>query len=143
MAEAQPNPPAKRKRGAPPALTDFYIFGKEVQNRSGQKVCTTMTEERRFHDFFGVGALVAIAAWNLLTVNNFVPDDGTILQFLWALFFMKMYPKQGLACSAAGGRDGAVDPKTFCKYVWPFIYALADLESIVVSKSLIWFFFQK
>jgi hypothetical protein len=143
MAELEPNPTAKRKRGSPPSLEDFYIFGKEVQNCSGQKVCTTMTEERRFHDFFGVGALTAIAAWNLLTANKFVPDDGTILKFLWALFFMKIYPKQGVACSAVGGRDGAVDPKTFRKYAWPFIYALADLESIVVSNSLSWFFFQK
>ena len=47
---------------------------------------------------------------------------------------MKVYPKQGLICSIAGGPSGAVDPKTFWKYMWPFIHAIADLEQVVVSK---------
>jgi hypothetical protein len=39
--------------------------------------------------------------------------------------------------SAAGQADsGAVDPKTWKKYVWPMIYALADLEAEVVSLFL-------
>ncbi len=133
--EEESNPPTKRKRGAPPALADFYIIGKEVQNRSGQNINSTMTEDRRFRDFFGAGAMVALAAWNLLTVNDFLPEGGTILHFLWALYFMKVYPKQGVACAAAGGSGGAVDPKTFRKFVWPFIYALAELESIVVRQE--------
>jgi hypothetical protein len=33
----------------------------------------------------------------------------------------------------AGGLGGATDPKTHHKYVWQFIYAVADAESIMVS----------
>ena len=47
---------------------------------------------------------------------------------------MKVYPKQGVVCSIAGGSSGSVDPNTFRKYMWPFIHAIADLESVVVSK---------
>ena len=42
-------------------------------------------------------------------------------------------PKEGPACAIAGGSGGAVDPKTHRKFVWAFIYAIADAESIVVS----------
>ena len=55
---------------------------------------------------------------------------------LWTMFFLKCYPKEGPACGAAGGstnRKNAVDPKTWRKYVWPYIYALSDLEGPVVS----------
>jgi hypothetical protein len=62
-----------------------------------------------------------------------VPDKGEIIHLLWTLFFFKAYPKQSSACSAAGGSSGAIDPKTWRKYIWPFVYAIADLESIVVS----------
>ena len=47
------------------------------------------------------------------------------------------YPKEGPACAIAGGSGGAVDPKTHHKFVWAFIYAIADAESIVVSLVLL------
>ncbi len=33
----------------------------------------------------------------------------------------------------AGGLGGATDFKINCKYVWQFIYAIADAELLVVS----------
>ena len=65
-----------------------------------------------------------------------LPNDGQILHLLWALFFMKCYPTEEPACAAAGGQRGAVDPKTLRKYIWPFIVAIADLESHVVSNFI-------
>jgi hypothetical protein len=56
---------------------------------------------------------------------------------LWRMYFLKCYPPTQEACAAAGQADsGADDPKTWKKYVWPMIYALADLESEVVSLFL-------
>jgi hypothetical protein len=53
------------------------------------------------------------------------------------MYFLKCYPCIQEACAAAGQADsGAVDPKTWKKYVWPMIYALADLEAEVVSLFL-------
>ena len=50
-----------------------------------------------------------------------------------ALVFLKVYPKQGPVCSIVGGLDGAIDPKTFRKWVWAFIFAVSYLEEEVVS----------
>ena len=47
---------------------------------------------------------------------------------------MKCYPTEGPACAAAGGQRRAFNPKTLRKYISPFIVAIADLESHVVSK---------
>ena len=60
-----------------------------------------------------------------------------LVHLLWALYFMKVYPKEGTACATAGGSGGAIDPKTLRKYVWPIILGLADLEPNVVSENLI------
>ena len=56
-----------------------------------------------------------------------------VIYLLWALHFMKAYPKQDAGAAAAGGERGAMDPKTWKKYVWPFIHALSALEQYVVS----------
>jgi hypothetical protein len=56
---------------------------------------------------------------------------------LCAMYFVKCYPLTQEACAAAGDTDfGAVDPKTWKKYVWAMIYSLADLESEVVRNIL-------
>ena len=56
---------------------------------------------------------------------------------------MKLYPKQGVACAATGGAGGVVDPKTFRKFIWPYIYALAELKSIVVRQKWLSSFLQQ
>ncbi len=48
------------------------------------------------------------------------------MYMLWT-YFLKVYPKQETQFS-----KGVGDPKTFCQYVGPYMYALADLESVVV-----------
>lgn len=92
-----------------------------------------MSDDRRFREFFGAGVVVVMALWNLLVESELLPDDGQINHLLWTLFFFKVYPKQNVACSAAGGTRGAIDPKTFRKYIWPMVSAIADLEQVVVS----------
>ena len=94
-----------------------------------------MPEDRRFQEYFGTGVFTALAAWNLLVEYGFVPENGLILHFLWALHFMKVYPLQDAGASAAGGSSGAIDPKTWRKYLWPFIDSISELESVVVRMN--------
>ena len=54
-----------------------------------------------------------------------------IAHLLWALMFLKMYAKEATTSRLAGG----VDEKTYRKWVWLFVSAIADLEGDVVSTG--------
>ena len=124
---------AKRKKETMVEVEDFYRVGKEMQNRSGTNIGAINNEDRRFRESFGCGAHVALALWLLLIEYTCLPEGGMILHMLWALHFMKVYPRQDGGSSAAGGSSGAIDPKTWRKYLWPFIEAIAYLEQFLVS----------
>ena len=47
---------------------------------------------------------------------------------MWVLMFLKMYGKESAMSSMAG-----VDEKTYRKWVWIFVFKIADLEALVVS----------
>ena len=130
-------PRAKRRRELT-TVEDFYRIAKGIQRRSGQNLCSDATEDRRFRDYFGCSVHVAIIAWSLLVQTGKLPDEDEgprdIEHMLWAMYFLACYPKTQEGCSAAGTTDkGAVDPKTWRKYIWPWVHALADLEDDVVS----------
>ena len=128
---------SKRARESPPSPADFYLIGKDIQNRFGQSIGSNKSEDRRFRSYFGCGVEVAVEVWNALVNFAILPDEGQILHLLWALYFMKCYPTEETACAAAGGHTGAIDPKTHRKYIWPFIEAIANLEPYVVSVVLL------
>ena len=128
-------PSSKRKKSAEPEVADFYRLGKEMQNRSGSAIGAEGTEDRRFREYFGVGAAVALITWNLILQYSLLPEGGMIMHFLWGLHFMKAYPKQDAGSAAAGGSSGAVDVKTWRKYVWPFVYSISLLEQHVVRQN--------
>ena len=54
--------------------------------------------------------------------------DESIIHMMWALMFLKMYGKESAMSSMAG-----VDKKTYRKWVWIFVFIIADLEALVVS----------
>ena len=114
-------------------LNEFLMMAKEVQHQSGQKICADVTEDRHFRDFFGVGVHVAIITWTLLVKNALLPEGAMVPHLLWAMYFLFCYHKQEEGYAAAAGEKGAIDPKTWRKYIWPMIYTLSDLESVVVS----------
>lgn len=124
---------SKRQREVDPNENDFYNIGKEIQNRAGQPLGAPGVEDRRFRENFGCGAAVALMLWQMLSTHDLVPPSGQIIHMLWTLYFLKQYPKQDAGCAAAGGSRRAIDPKTFRKYVHPFISAIAELEIYVVS----------
>lgn len=122
----------KQSRASKLTVEDFYRVGRDIQNRS----CRTLadkSEDKLFREFFGCSALVALYTWSLLEQYDFITPDGQIQHLLWTLFFMKQYPTEGLACAALGGSKGKIDPKTYRKWVHPFMSALSDLEPCVVS----------
>jgi hypothetical protein len=127
---------AKRSRTTEPSLADFYVIGRDIQNRSNHRVGSDLSEDQRFREYFGCSAENALIVWNLLIQYELLPDGGQIAHFLWALFFMKIYAKEKVTCGAVGGQRGAVDPKTLRKYTWPMIKAIAALEPYKVCILL-------
>ncbi len=81
--------------------------------------------------------LVVKKTWELLKRDSLIPEGGRPKYLLWALHFMKVYPKQSPRCSAVGALAGAVDPKTNRKWVLAFIDAVANLVNTVVSFELL------
>ena len=71
---------------------------------------------------------------------NSLPLEGEIKHLLWTLHFLKAYPKQAAVYSTVGGSTGAIDPKTFRKHMWPFIRAVAELETdVVITKKHVFY----
>ena len=125
----------KRKKSSDPQVEDFYRIGKEIQNRSGSTIGADATEDRRFREYFGVSVIVALLAWDLMLQHGLMPEGGMIIHFLWALHFMKAYPKQDAGSAAAGGSSGAIDVKTWKKWLWPFVHSISLLEQHVVRHG--------
>lgn len=124
----------------PATVEDIYNMGKTMMNRSNRtlgKLHRGSPEDVRFHEKFGAGANVVFDAWGRLLQYDLVPRGGLFIHLLWALMFMKTYGKEKDLCGSAGGESGAVDPKTFRKWTWPFIQALGLLEFEVVSSIVL------
>ena len=78
---------------------------------------------------------MAVNTWSLLTENDLLPENAAKCHLLWAMYFLS-YAQTEEGCSAAASENGAVNPKTWHKHIWPVIYALSDLESAVVSLCI-------
>lgn len=131
----------KRARSDEPTLADLYSIAKDIENRSKHKVGAELSKDERFRSFFGCGAEVALITWKRMVRHDLLPrevEDASILHFMWALFFMMVYPGDKAASALAGGSQGAIDPKTLRKYVWPMIRAIASLEPFVVSLFILY-----
>ena len=119
------------------SLDEIMSVGRDIQNRSSRRVGAKVVEDRFFKEYFGVCPLIVSIVWNLLAQHDLIPEKGEIKYLLWALVFLKVYPKQGLVCSLVGGSNGAVDPKTFRKWVWKFIFNISFLDEVVVSNEIL------
>ena len=113
---------------------DFETLARDIQNRATHHVGAASTEKRHFREFFGAPIHVVEIVWELIKRDSLLPEGGRPKHLLWALHFLKVYPKQSPGCSAVGASAGAVDPKTHRKWVWAFIDAIAELVNIVVSN---------
>ena len=125
----------KRKRVSKPTARDFLLVGKDIQNKAGRPIGSLGTEDRHFREFFGAGPFTVTNLWIMMVDCDGLPLEGEIKHLLWTLHFLKAYPKQAAVCLTVGGSTGAIDPKTFRKHMWPFIRAVAELKTNVVSKK--------
>jgi hypothetical protein len=89
----------------------------DMQNRGSQCIRAKVVGDRLFKEYFGVSVTIILVKWNLLDEHDLIPEKGEIKHHLWALVFLKVYPKQGLMCFLVGRTKGAIDPKTFRKWV--------------------------
>ncbi len=119
-------------------MPDFEALAQDIQNRASRRVGVATTETRHFREFFGTSMLVVEKTWELLERDSLLPEGGRPKHLLWALHFMKVYPKQSPGCLAVGASAGAVDPKTHHKWVLALIDAVANLVNVVVSKITVW-----
>lgn len=130
----------KRALASTPTVEEFINKCKEVKDRSGHSMVTDQMEDCLFCEFFGCHVSITFQLWNLLDEHGFVPISGQIYQLLWTIFFMKQCLTEGVACGAVGGSKGRADPKTYRKWMHPFIEALSNLEPYVVSLILFYFY---
>ena len=121
-------------------VPDFITLARDIQNRTNHIIGTDLMEARHFREFFGTSLVVVEKVWALLENNFLLPDGCSPKHLLWALHFMKVYPKQSVGCSTVGAIEGAVDPKTHRKWVWAFIEAIAEVQDEVVSTQCLNFF---
>ena len=91
-------------------------------------------QERHFKSFFGTSWVVCADAWlqifpDLIGENKFLKKK----HMLWGLLFLKMYHTETVHSGMVG-----CDEKTFSKWVWKILTALADLDVELVSQTTIY-----
>jgi hypothetical protein len=74
-----------------------------------------------------------LKVWSMLGEGGLRPKNSKPKHLLWALYFLKVYPREGPGYSTVGGSKGAIDPKTMQKWVWFFLERIAELADNVVS----------
>ncbi len=114
------------------SFEEAYCEGQRVMKRTGNKlgiVLPDSTEDNRFRGYFGVSAIVAVEAWEMMEELNCLPPNPQFIHFLWALAFMKLYPANDKALSSMLGGS---DPETIREYIWPFINSIFELDGVVV-----------
>jgi len=131
-----PAPPKPKAIDPPtePTMSQYYVMdlARKIWNRQNKAPRSDATEELEFRESFGVGMVVFMALWDVLVLTELLPAKGGVDHLLWTLMFMKGYAKTRTCCNQLGG----IDTKTFKKWVWLFIFAIAELEATLVRKVL-------
>ena len=73
--------------------------------------------------------------WDLLVHHSLLPEKGRAAEApALGTSFYEGLPQTGTGGgSVVGASAGAVNPKTFRKWIWAFIRAIAELKEVVVS----------
>jgi hypothetical protein len=106
-------------------VPDFVGLTRDIQNRVSRGVGSEATEAHRIFELFGR---------EFLLCKEVRPSGGRPWHLLWALYFLKVNPKEGPVCAVVGGPHGGVDPKTHRKWVFTFVEAISELVELVVSS---------
>jgi hypothetical protein len=111
----------------------FFRAARDIMNRTARNVGSAAMEYRRFRSFFGARYNIVKMVWDMLGEGGLRPEKCEPKHLLWALYFLKVYPREAPGCAAVGGSKGAIDPKTMRKWVWLVLERIADLADVVVS----------
>ena len=117
----------------------FHRAAWEIMNRAGQRVGTAATENCCFCSFFGVRFKIVHMVWDMLGEGGLCLEKSESKHLLWTLYFLEVYPWEGLGSAAVGGLRGAVNPKTMRKWVWLLLERIAELADEVVSPFIVSF----
>ena len=109
----------------------FAAIGSMMMRR--QSAIAEATEERRFYAIFGTSTMICSLLWKMIDPKSIMPKGVSPHHLLWALMFMKIYSSEHVHCAMADG----VDEKTFWKWAWIFVLAIADLEYHVVRNDIL------
>ena len=79
------------------AIPDFCGIAQGLMNcPSCHDGCWSSTETRLFCEFFGTSIRVVETVWELIIRDELRPMGGRPEHLLWALYSLKVYPKQAL-----------------------------------------------
>lgn len=108
----------------------FQSFGNEIIRRGKDRpeFKSEKVAHRKFMSFFGTTPFVCSMLWAFLEPCTNMPIGVKPQHLLWALLFLKVYATESVHCSLVGGAD----EKTFRKWTWIFVHAIADWESGLV-----------
>jgi hypothetical protein len=85
----------------------------------------------RYRAHFGVDPWLVSYLWFLIcTYAQPFPNGFKPVHLLWGLLFLHLYNSEPVNCTRV-----ACDEKTFRKWAWFVVCALADLEPYVVSAT--------
>lgn len=118
------------------ALSGLAIFGNgsaaaEPRRIGGRVPPLKDSEKRIFIAYFGETPLVCQFIWSFLFQRNYIPEKGCTHHLLWALMFLKLYSNEHVLAASAG-----VSEKTFRKWSWRFVKAIAKLKPHLVSLNI-------
>ena len=108
----------------------FEVVARDIQNRMSRAVGNPKVEARHFYEFFEMSVSVMLMLMDLLDRDSLLPKKSSLKHLLWALHFLKVYPKQSPGCSTVSASNGAADPKTHRKWVWAFINVIKELMEV-------------
>ena len=109
------------------SVETFLLEGRRIMRHGNQ--ISSAVEYRRFRGNFGTTPEICVILWGMITPNEIMPKGVKCCHLLWALMFLKLYASEHVLCSMA-----ECDEKTFRKWAWLFVLALADLEPENVSS---------
>jgi hypothetical protein len=95
------------------------------------------TKTYAFHETFGTSPHLVESLWFLINQEDLQPVSSCPKHLLWALHFMKVYPKQALGCAAVGMSGGVIDLKTHQKWIWAYVKVVPKLVDKVVSLFIL------
>jgi hypothetical protein len=105
----------------------FWTLAVSLVSTLSPNVCMA-TKEKRFRAMFGVKNDICGKLWTLCL--PLLPEGVSPVHLLWALYFLKHYNTECVNAAFA-----KCDEKTFRKWCWIVIEALAGLELVSLESS--------